>query len=562
MLVAGAVALAVRAALGAAPHSGQAVAPMHGDFEAQRHWMEVTTALPPRRWYVNDSAWDVGTLAAMAPDARAAALTPRGNDVLYWGLDYPPLTAYHAAAAGAVAHALVPDAVAWGASWGAESPAVKAFMRTTVLAADAAVYLPAAAAAAAAFLGVAGASGRAKGVAFAFLALQPGLLLVDHGHFQYNGVALGLTLAALVATGRGAFLRAAALFAAALNYKQMTLYFAPVFFVAMLAAATRRRVLPATWSPVAGVAALGAVMVAVFAALWLPLCTGTPTAAACGDVLAAVLRRQFPFSRNLFEDKVSNLWCVAEPLLRLRARLYSPAAASVRSSVLIACAALTAALAAVPCATLWRHARAAYATTASPTGSRSLHRSLAYAAFAVSLAFFLASYQVHEKTILLPAAAAALLARDAPLFAVWFQALATVSMWPLLAAKDGLALQLVAVTVPWVAAFWPTTACVEATDGAAGSAALASLAGIHASPRAVATFLLAVTRVTLAAPIALALCAATLSPPAALPDLFSYASAVACCAAFVGALAWATAVHAAGGATDFDVGGTDNAHAE
>jgi alpha-1,3-glucosyltransferase len=42
---------------------------MHGDFEAQRHWMEITTKLPIALWYF--------------------------YDLQYWGLDYPPLTAYH-----------------------------------------------------------------------------------------------------------------------------------------------------------------------------------------------------------------------------------------------------------------------------------------------------------------------------------------------------------------------------------------------------------------------------------------------------------------------------------
>ena len=43
--------------------------PMHGDFEAQRHWMEITAHLPISSWYF--------------------------YDLQYWGLDYPPLTAYH-----------------------------------------------------------------------------------------------------------------------------------------------------------------------------------------------------------------------------------------------------------------------------------------------------------------------------------------------------------------------------------------------------------------------------------------------------------------------------------
>jgi ALG6/ALG8 glycosyltransferase family protein len=42
---------------------------MFGDFEAQRHWMELTNHLPLRQWYT--------------------------YDLQYWGLDYPPLTAYH-----------------------------------------------------------------------------------------------------------------------------------------------------------------------------------------------------------------------------------------------------------------------------------------------------------------------------------------------------------------------------------------------------------------------------------------------------------------------------------
>jgi len=42
---------------------------MFGDYEAQRHWMELTNHLPTRQWYT--------------------------YDLQYWGLDYPPLTAYH-----------------------------------------------------------------------------------------------------------------------------------------------------------------------------------------------------------------------------------------------------------------------------------------------------------------------------------------------------------------------------------------------------------------------------------------------------------------------------------
>jgi alpha-1,3-glucosyltransferase len=51
---------------------------MYGDYEAQRHWMEITRHLPLREWYHNTTA----------------------NDLQYWGLDYPPLTAYHSMLSG------------------------------------------------------------------------------------------------------------------------------------------------------------------------------------------------------------------------------------------------------------------------------------------------------------------------------------------------------------------------------------------------------------------------------------------------------------------------------
>ena len=47
---------------------GHNTPPMYGDYEAQRHWMEITLHLPVEKWYF--------------------------YDLQYWGLDYPPLTAY------------------------------------------------------------------------------------------------------------------------------------------------------------------------------------------------------------------------------------------------------------------------------------------------------------------------------------------------------------------------------------------------------------------------------------------------------------------------------------
>ncbi|KAJ1553637.1 Glucosyltransferase-like protein [Cladochytrium tenue] len=136
----------VRWATSLGPYSGKATPPMFGDFEAQRHWLEVTVQLPARQWY--------------------------RYDLEYWGLDYPPLTAYHSWILGKIAQWIEPSWVALEASRGIESSELQLFMRYTALATDVLVHMSAA-------------------VAFSRFCLpgrgwieRPALIVVDHGHFQ------------------------------------------------------------------------------------------------------------------------------------------------------------------------------------------------------------------------------------------------------------------------------------------------------------------------------------------------------------------------------------------
>ena len=98
--------LLLRILVGFQPHSGQdnfhgAQKAYGGDFEAQRHWLEITLHLPIGDWY-----W---------------------HDLEYWGLDYPPLTAYLSWLCGFISHHLVgPESVALYESRGIEDPIVKA----------------------------------------------------------------------------------------------------------------------------------------------------------------------------------------------------------------------------------------------------------------------------------------------------------------------------------------------------------------------------------------------------------------------------------------------------
>ncbi len=65
------------------------------------------------------------------------------NNLEYWGLDYPPLTAYHSWMMGVVSSHINPEWVALKSSHGHESADHKTFMRLSVLIVDILIYFPA-----------------------------------------------------------------------------------------------------------------------------------------------------------------------------------------------------------------------------------------------------------------------------------------------------------------------------------------------------------------------------------------------------------------------------------
>ncbi|KAJ3537478.1 hypothetical protein NMY22_g5579 [Coprinellus aureogranulatus] len=227
-VVPSAVAFAVllKVCIGVGSYSGEGTPPMYGDYEAQRHWMELTQHLPFREWYT--------------------------YDLQYWGLDYPPLTAYHSWLCGFIGSLIDPSALLT-------------------------------------------------------LLLQPALLLIDNGHFQFNSVMLGLTVLSLCAFARGKDELGAVAFVGALGFKQMSLYYAPAIGSYLLAKCVWR-------SDVRLFTRLAIVTVASFALLFLPFYL-PPLASSPKDVLNPI-SRIFPFSRGLFEDKVANWWCASNVVIK------------------------------------------------------------------------------------------------------------------------------------------------------------------------------------------------------------------------------------------------------
>jgi alpha-1,3-glucosyltransferase len=71
-----------------------------------------------------------------------------------------------------------------------------------------------------------------------------------------------------------------------------------------------------------------------------------------------------------------------------------------------------------------------------------------------SLGFFLFSFQVHEKSILLPLLPITMLFNEHPSFVVWFNNVSLFSLWPLL-QRDHLQIPFFALLILWNALTYP-----------------------------------------------------------------------------------------------------------
>ncbi|KAG9453021.1 hypothetical protein H6P81_005925 [Aristolochia fimbriata] len=94
--------------------------------------------------------------------------------------------------------------------------------------------------------------------------LNHALIVIDHGHFQYNCICLGFTVGAVAAVLAKHDLLASVLFSLALNHEQKSAYFAPTFFAHLLGKCLKRKY------PLLEVLKLGIAVVVTFAVMWWP----------------------------------------------------------------------------------------------------------------------------------------------------------------------------------------------------------------------------------------------------------------------------------------------------
>ncbi|XP_048505922.1 probable dolichyl pyrophosphate Man9GlcNAc2 alpha-1,3-glucosyltransferase [Athalia rosae] len=385
------------------PYSGEGKPPMYGDYEAQRHWQEITFNLPPEEWYTNTT----------------------NNDLQYWGLDYPPLTAYHSMMIGLAASRINPEFIRLGYSRGYESDEHKFFMRLSVILVDIIVYIPAV------FffvykLKIKNMNDTHNNYQRVFglekqdfvlisILIYPGLILIDHGHFQYNCLSLGLFIAAVTAILQNRTLIASCLFTLALNYKQMELYHSLPFFFYILGDIINHKNQSVT-SKFLKLINVGLVVLLTFAIIWSPFFMNV-------NVLRNVIIRLFPLNRGIFEDKVANLWCAINVVYKLRDTFSNLALAKI--------CLVTTLVALIP--------------TNVHLFFRPTNRKFILSLINTSLAFFLFSFHVHEKSILLVASPVLLYTHEDPFACFWFLIISNFSMLPLY-MKDNLMIAYLALT--------------------------------------------------------------------------------------------------------------------
>ncbi|XLR26886.1 hypothetical protein S83_054786 [Arachis hypogaea] len=316
-LIVGLFVVLVRAAVSLHSYSGFANPPKFGDYEAQRHWMEITINLPIQEWYRNSTS----------------------NDLSYWGLDYPPLTAYQSFIHGLFLGFVHPESVSLVTSRGHESYLGKLLMRWTVLSFDLLIFFPAVLYFVIVRYGQPSRSRKSDiGWHIAMLLLNPCLILIDHGHFQvcsvltltvicvvfqYNCISLGFTIGAVAGVLSGKDLVACVLYCLALNHKQL-LYI--VYHVLELLNPVQVELSLESWvhllgkclrhkHPLFEVSKLGFYVLGTFAAVWWPYLYSK-------DSILEVLSRLAPFERGIFEDYVANFWCASSIIIKWK-RLFT-----------------------------------------------------------------------------------------------------------------------------------------------------------------------------------------------------------------------------------------------
>ncbi|XP_059636796.1 probable dolichyl pyrophosphate Glc1Man9GlcNAc2 alpha-1,3-glucosyltransferase [Cornus florida] len=224
------------------------------DFEVHRHWLALTHTLPFSQWYSNETS--------------------------PWTLDYPPFFGYFERFLSLFAHLIDPIIVDLHKGLNYSSPSVIIFQRVSVIVSDTVMIYGV-------YRLTQNLESRKRILIWVLIVWSPGLLIVDHLHFQYNGFLLGILLLSLSWLEEGKDLMGGFVFAVLLCFKHLFAVAAPVYFVYLL----RHYCSGGVVRGFGRLVMMGAAVVAVFMAAYGPFVY-------YGEI-QQVFQRMFPFGRGL-----------------------------------------------------------------------------------------------------------------------------------------------------------------------------------------------------------------------------------------------------------------------
>ncbi len=330
-------------------YSGENDPPKYGDCEAQRHWMELTINLPIKDWYTNSTL----------------------NPLSYWPIDYPPMSAYHSFIFGLFLNKIYPECVQLKTSWGFESNYHKKLMRFISLISDIFTfhfacnlfvkYI---------FIDSKIEKNYKKYYICLFIMLvSPSLIIIDHGHYQFNNVMHGFFIFAVYFLYKKKFIFAIIFYAMCINFKQMGMYYAIPFPIYVIRYLTKKDFV----NNFISFLLYGIVTISSLCLIWSPWLFY--------QNYQNVLQRIFPIWRGIFEDKVATFWCVLNIFYKL---------SKLSQGLLIKCSLLLTVMSTI------------IPIICMLFGNNFSRQIFNLSFFIVSFGFYLFSFHVHEKTIIVP----------------------------------------------------------------------------------------------------------------------------------------------------------------
>lgn len=139
---------------------------------------------------------------------------------------------------------------------------------------------------------------------------------------RFNSFMLGFALWAVNLLLTEYYILGSIAFCLSLGFKQMALYYAPVMFAFLLGRCFEKPTLP---ERLLLFAKLGVTVLVTMGLLFSPWLSSV-------DLFAQAIHRIFPLARGLYEDKVANVWCAVNVIIKLRNILSLEAAVRLRYS--------------------------------------------------------------------------------------------------------------------------------------------------------------------------------------------------------------------------------------